>query len=105
MDEKKAIYSVCNDIWGLVKKYGCTELTDEQWKQFVDSDGYALQEKYRKVNQDIELLMRDMFWAVQEYYIRKKESRANEEWKEREKIRYSTVLRGMRTGDSGLGKL
>lgn len=72
MDEKKAIYSVCNDAWGLVKKYGCTELTDEQWKQFVDGDGYTLQEKYRKVNRDIELLMRDMFRAVQEYYVRKK---------------------------------
>lgn len=73
MDEKKAIYSVCNDIWSLAKKYGCAELTDEQWEQFVDGDGYALQEKYRKVNRDIELLMRDMFRAMQEYYVRKKE--------------------------------
>ena len=79
MDEKKAIYSVCNDIWSLVKKYGCADLTDEQWEQFVNGDGYALQEKYRKVNRDIELLMRDMFRAVQEYYIRKKEGRTNEE--------------------------
>ena len=78
MDEKKAIYSVCNDIWSLVKKYGCADLTDEQWEQFVNGDGYALQEKYRKVNRDIELLMRDMFRAVQEYYIRKKEGREGE---------------------------
>ena len=43
------------------------------------ADGYALQAKYRKVNRSIELLMRDMFRAVQEYYSRKKEGRVDEE--------------------------
>ena len=69
MDDRTVIYNLQRDMW---------RLTEKQWEKFVE-DGYALQAKYRKVNRNAELLMRDMFRAVQEYYIRKKEGRTNEE--------------------------
>ena len=71
MDDRTAIYNLQRDMWRLTEKYRYEKLTDEQWEKFVE-DGYVLQEKYRKVNRDIELLMRNMFRAVQEYYVRKK---------------------------------
>ena len=77
MDDRTVIYNLQRDMWRLTEKYGYEKLTDEQWKRFV-GDGYALQAKYRKVNWNAELLMRDMFRAVQEYYIRKKEGREGE---------------------------
>mgnify|MGYP005783484623 CR=1 FL=1 len=78
MDDRTAIYNLQHDMWKLTERYGNEKLTDEQWERFV-ADGYALQAKYRKVNRSIELLMRDMFRAVQEYYSRKKEGRVDEE--------------------------
>lgn len=78
MDDRTVIYNLQRDMWRLTEKYGYEKLTDEQWEKFVE-DGYALQAKYRKVNRSIELLMRDMFRAVQEYYSRKKEGRVDEE--------------------------
>lgn len=72
MDDRTVIYNLQRDMWRLTEKYGYEKLTDEQWEMFV-GDGYALQAKYRKVNRNVELLMRDMFRAVQEYYVRKKE--------------------------------
>ena len=77
MDDRTAIYNLQHDMWKLTERYGYEKLTDEQWERFV-GDGYALQAKYRKVNWNAELLMRDMFRAVQEYYIRKKEGREGE---------------------------
>ncbi len=77
MDDRTVIYNLQRDMWRLTEKYGYEKLTDEQWERFV-GDGYALQAKYRKVNWNAELLMRDMFRAVQEYYIRKKEGREGE---------------------------
>ena len=79
MDDRTAIYNLQRDMWRLTEKYRYEKLTDEQWEQLVDGDGYALQAKYRKVNRDIELLMRDMFRALQEYYVRKKGGRSSEE--------------------------
>lgn len=78
MDDRTAIYNLQRDMWRLTEKYRYEKLTDEQWEKFVE-DGYVLQEKYRKVNRDIELLMRDMFRAVQEYYVRKKGRKSSEE--------------------------
>lgn len=78
MDEKKAIYSVCNDIWGLIKKYGCAELTDEQWETFC-GQGEELLKKYREYGPEVETLYRDLFRAVQEYYVRKKGGKSSEE--------------------------
>ena len=77
MVDRTVIYNLQRDMWRLTEKYGYEKLTDEQWERFV-GDGYALQAKYRKVNWNAELLMRDMFRAVQEYYIRKKEGREGE---------------------------
>ena len=77
MDDRTVIYNLQRDMWRLTEKYGYEKLTDEQWERFV-GDGYALQAKYRKVSRNAELLMRDMFRAVQEYYIRKKEGREGE---------------------------
>ena len=77
MDDRTVICNLQRDMWRLTEKYGYEKLTDEQWERFV-GDGYALQAKYRKVNWNAELLMRDMFRAVQEYYIRKKEGREGE---------------------------
>lgn len=76
MDDRTAIYNLQHDMWKLTERYGYEKLTDEQWERFV-ADGYVLQAKYRKVNRSIELLMRDMFRAVQEYYSRKKEERTD----------------------------
>ena len=79
MDDRTAIYNLQRDMWRLTEKYRYEKLTDEQWEQLVDGDGYALQAKYRKVSRDIELLMRDMFRAIQEYYVRKKGGKSSEE--------------------------
>ena len=71
IDEEVAVRDVRKSLrLSLIHIY--EKLTDEQWEKFVE-DGYALQAKYRKVSRNAELLMRDMFRAVQEYYGRKKE--------------------------------
>lgn len=72
MEDRKAIYNIHHDMWMLTEKYGYKKLTDAQWEQFV-AEGYALQEKYRKVGRDMELMFRDAFRAVQQYYEHKKE--------------------------------
>ena len=78
MDDRTVIYNLQRDMWRLTEKSGYEKLTDEQWERCV-GDGYTLQTKYRKVSRNAELLMRDMFQAVQKYYIRKKEGRTSEE--------------------------
>lgn len=72
MNNRTIIYNIHRDIWKLTEKYGYEELTDEQWKQFCE-DGFALQEKYRKVSRNMELIFRDEFGAMQSYYKRMKE--------------------------------
>ena len=52
-------------------------LTDGQWESLV-ADGEVQVKKYRGLGKQYEMLYRDMFDAVQKYYIRMKGDIRNE---------------------------
>ncbi|WP_297642781.1 hypothetical protein [uncultured Bacteroides sp.] len=70
MEELKIIYDLITSVWKLVKKYGCSRLTDEQWESFVE-DGKRDREIYHGKGEMFDLFYRGMFSVVQDYYIQK----------------------------------
>lgn len=74
MEELKIIYGLITSVWKLIKKHGCNKLTDEQWETFV-KDGMASRQAYLEKGEEYDLLYRDLFSAVQNYYIRKNGNR------------------------------
>ena len=71
MDDLRLVYGAVNAVWGLRKRYGPGPLKDVEWERFVE-EGKRLQRDFAKQDQDVELLFRDWFRALQEYYSRKK---------------------------------
>ena len=71
MDEKKIVYDVILSIWNLAKEHGFEKLTDEQWKSLIEK---AMQEqrKFAQCGENVDLLFRDMYRALENYYERKK---------------------------------
>ena len=70
--EKKIIYEMIIDIWNLAKKFGFGKLTDNQWEEFIDL-GNEFRNKFKNNGQNIDLLCRGFFLALQNYYERKNE--------------------------------
>lgn len=66
---KNKIYELIVDIWRLAYKYNFQKLNDDTWQTFVQ-DGNRLHDKYRQYGKVIELLFRDLFSAVQNFYQR-----------------------------------
>lgn len=60
------------DIWNLAKKFGFGKLTDNQWEEFIDL-GNEFRNKFKNNGQNIDLLCRGFFLALQNYYERKNE--------------------------------
>lgn len=73
MEELKIIYGLITSIWKLCKKYGTDKLTYNQWESFVE-DGQKTREIYLVKGSQYDMLYREMFSALQEYYIRKNTS-------------------------------
>lgn len=71
MEEKKIIYEIILSVWNLAKENGFDRLTDEQWESLIDK---AMQEKkkFAQCGKSIDLLFRDMYRALENYYERKK---------------------------------
>lgn len=67
----RIIYQVFTDVWRLARKYDFHSLTDCEWEAFC-SQGEELLKRYREYGPEVETLYRDLFRAVQEYYVRKK---------------------------------
>lgn len=82
MKEKEIVYSIILDVWNLFKKYGFGQLSYEQWEQFF-AEGRKLREKHKVHGKDMDMLFRDMFGAIQMYYIQKNGGEADESRKER----------------------
>lgn len=74
----RIIYQVFTDVWRLARKYGFHRLTDSEWETFCGR-GEELLERYQEYGPEVETLYRDLFWAVQEYYVRKKGGKSSEE--------------------------
>lgn len=71
MDEKKIVYEVILSIWNLAKEHGFEKLSDEQWESLIEK---AMQERnqFKQHGEIIDLLFRDMYRALENYYERKK---------------------------------
>lgn len=63
-------FRVFTETWRLFKKYGFRELTEKEWEAFVE-DGKALREQFRTEGEEMDMLFRGLFFAVQDYYVRK----------------------------------
>ncbi len=70
MDEKRQVYGAITDIWHLWKKYGGGRLEDRQWESFL-LDGQQMRKKHEAAGKEADMLFRDLFMALQEYYRRK----------------------------------
>ena len=70
MEEKKIVYQIIIDIWNLAKEFDFKKLTDAEWEEFT-SKAQELRDKYKNHGESIDLLFRDMFSALQDYYQRK----------------------------------
>ena len=71
MEEKKVVYEIILSIWNLFKKCGFQNLTDEQWEILIEEVNKE-RNKLIKVGNEYDLLYRDLFTAVQNFYERKK---------------------------------
>lgn len=71
MDEKKMVYEVVLSIWNLAKDHGFECLTDEQWKSLIEK-AIQGQKKFAQCGENVDLLFRDMYRALENYYERKK---------------------------------
>ena len=66
----QTMFQLFTDVWRLAKEFGGCRLTEEQWKVFC-ARGETLLGKYRIHGEDVEILYRDMFGALQSFYRRK----------------------------------
>jgi len=64
---KETMYELFTDVWRLADKYQFRPLNDAEWEAFV-VEGKRLLTRYQQKGILIELLYRDLFSAVQEYY-------------------------------------
>ena len=71
MDEKKIVYEIILSIWNLAKEHGFDKLTDEQWESLVEK-AMSEREKFNQYGENIDLLFRQMYMALQNYYESKK---------------------------------
>ena len=71
MDEKKLVYEVIISIWEMFKKYGFEKLTDSQWENLIE-DAEIKRKEFKEKGEQIELLFRDMFWCIENYYEEKR---------------------------------
>ena len=71
MDELKTVYDMITRIWKLYRKYGSRTLENEEWEELI-STGQQFHEEYRQQDLNLELLFRDLFTALQNYYERLK---------------------------------
>lgn len=67
MEEKKLVYEVITSIWEMFKKYGFEKLNDEQWENLIE-DAEIKRKEFMEKGESIDMLFRDMFWCVGNYY-------------------------------------
>lgn len=72
MEKKKIVYEIILSIWNLAKEHGFEQLTDEQWEHFCN-EANELRNNFLQYGEDADLLFRDMYKAIQNYYERKDE--------------------------------
>lgn len=70
MEEKKIVYSIILSVWNLAKEYGFEKLTDEQWESLIDK-AMKQRKKLKQHGETMDLLFRDMYRALENYYERK----------------------------------
>ena len=70
MDEKKLVYEVIISIWEMFKKYGFEKMSDAQWENFIE-DAEIKRKEFKEKGELIELLYRDMFLCIENYYEEK----------------------------------
>ena len=72
MDEKKIVYDVVLSIWSLAKEHGFDKLSDSQWQSLIEKATQE-QRKFAQCGDNVDLLFRDMYRALESYYERKKD--------------------------------
>lgn len=70
MEEKKIVYEIIISIWNLAKGHGFEKLNDEQWESLVEKS-MTERDKFKQHGENIDLLFRQMYMALQNYYERK----------------------------------
>lgn len=76
MEEKKVIYEVILSVWNLFKEYGFKQLTDDEWEKLIQR-GNEMEKEFRSKSKSMNRLFRDMFAALQNYYIGKARENQN----------------------------
>ena len=67
MEEKKIIYQIILDIWGLIKKYVLQPpLDDDGWEQFIN-EAKSVSNNYKAYDKNIQTLFSEIFHAVEKY--------------------------------------
>lgn len=74
MEEKKIIYEIILSIWNIAKEVGFEKLSDKQWELLIEKAN-SEKDKIKEQGRDFELLFREMFFALQNYYERKKDGK------------------------------
>jgi hypothetical protein len=71
MEEKKIVYEIIISIWNLAKEHGFEKLDDEQWISLIEKS-MAERDRFVQNGENIDLLFRQMYGALEQYYERKK---------------------------------
>lgn len=72
MEEKKIVYELILDIWGLAKNFGFEPLSDSDWERYIYETDKLYKSKYKQSEERIEMLFRQMLLALTDYYENKK---------------------------------
>lgn len=71
MEEKKIVYDVILSIWNLAKEFDFKNLSDNEWQSFIEKANEQ-RNRFKQNGENIDLLFRDMYRALENYYERKK---------------------------------
>lgn len=71
MEEKKIVYEIIISIWNLAKEHGFECLSNGQWESLIEKS-MAERDKFKQHGENIDLLFRQMYGALEQYYERKK---------------------------------
>lgn len=49
MDDKKMIFDLITDSWGIIKKYGFEKMSDDDWMKLID-ETHNIEKKWKDVS-------------------------------------------------------
>ena len=66
MDDKKLVYELITDCWGVAKKYGFEKMSDDDWMNLID-ETHILEKKWKNISTIYYYLYRKIISALLDY--------------------------------------